>query len=64
MPQPTKQQPHPLAVRLRPQDVDWLRRERENTGTPVNAMVSKAVQQYITRMSAARKAKESRGTHS
>jgi hypothetical protein len=64
MPTTAVKQVNPLAVRLSPVDLAWLRAEREATGTPVNALISKAVTQYRTRIEAARKGKANRGTHS
>ena len=43
----TKTRDNPLAVRIDKSDLEWLQTERENTGVAVNAMIAKAVAQYV-----------------
>lgn len=53
--------PNPLAVRLVADDLEWLRAQREATGTSVNAMISRAVAQYRRRVEAANARKVNHG---
>lgn len=53
MPRVNSKPPNPLAVRLNPDDLAWLRQRRTDTGEPVNTMISIAVTQWRRRMEAA-----------
>lgn len=64
MPTTTTKSPNPLAVRLSPEDLIWLRAERESGNGSVNSLISRAVSQYRVRVEAARRGKANRGTHS
>lgn len=37
----------PFAVRIDPDDLAWLRDERDASGASVNGMITKAVRQYV-----------------
>lgn len=47
VPSKTIERNNPLAVRLDPDDLDWLRDERGRSGVSVNRMIATAVRQYV-----------------
>lgn len=60
MGQQTTGRANPLAVRLRAEDVEWLRAQRKSTGQSVNAMISRAVGQYRNRVEAVSRRREAK----
>jgi len=47
MAQDTVKLTDPFAVRINPEDLAWLRDERDTSGASVNGMIVKAISQYV-----------------
>lgn len=54
---------NPLAVRMDPDDLAWLKGRRKATGVSVNSEIKRAVSQYRNRIEAAARRKAASDVH-